>query len=107
MSTVIDAVQVSTGRHVVLKRISKRAHPDEIRILKYFSDTELSKDSRNHCPPLIATLAHPSDKDIDIYVMPLLRQYDDPPFDTVGEAVDFLRQVLEVHPFRVCKRRPL
>lgn len=31
-----------------------------------------------------------------ILVMPLLRRYDSPPFNTVGEAVDFFRQIFEV-----------
>ncbi|KAH6899459.1 other/AgaK1 protein kinase [Coprinopsis sp. MPI-PUGE-AT-0042] len=108
VSTVIDAVEVSTGRHVVLKRTSKTQHPDEIRILQYFSREDLAGDSRNHCPPIIATLAPPDDPDIEIYVIPILRQYDDPPFDTIGEAIDFLRQILEgfvfLHEHRVAHR---
>ena len=39
----------------------------------------------------------PDEDDTRIMVLPLLRKYDDPPFDTVGEVVDCLRQVLEVN----------
>lgn len=33
-----------------------------------------------------------------ILVMPLLRWYDDPPFQTIGEAVDLFSQLFEVCP---------
>jgi hypothetical protein len=36
---------------------------------------------------------------MNIIVMPLLRPFDDPPFDTIGEVVDFITQVAEVSPF--------
>lgn len=80
----------------MLKKISKRNNPEEIRILEFFSQQEIAADTRNHCIPLIATLSPSGDDDCAIYVMPILRQYDDPPFNSVGEAVDFLRQILEV-----------
>ena len=39
---------------------------------------------------------YPDDHDVSIIVLPLLRQFNDPPFETVGEAVDFFRQIFEV-----------
>jgi hypothetical protein len=90
-----DAIQLSDGRHVVLKRISKNRDPEELKILQYFNQEELSSDPMNHCVPLLNTLQTPGGE-FDIAVMPLLRDYDDPAFDTVGEVVDFVRQILEV-----------
>jgi hypothetical protein len=34
--------------------------------------------------------------DVVVLVMPLLRMYDDPPFETFGEAIAFFRQMFEV-----------
>jgi hypothetical protein len=49
----------------------------------------------NHCVPILDVLAVP-DEERDIIVMPLLRRYSNPPFETFGEVVDCLRQLFEV-----------
>ena len=41
-------------------------------------------------------LQPPDDEDMLILVMPLLRWYDDPRFDTLGEAVHFFDQIFKV-----------
>jgi hypothetical protein len=91
-----DAFQVSDDRHVVLKRVSKEESPQEVKILRYFSQDDVASDPKNHCIPLLGVLQPPDDEENEIVVLPLLRLYDDPPFDTVGEALAFLREVLEV-----------
>ncbi len=50
----------------------------------------------NHSNALIEVLTLPGDEEVKILVMPLLRRFDDPPFDTIGEVVEFLRQIFEV-----------
>ncbi|KAJ7088720.1 kinase-like domain-containing protein [Mycena belliarum] len=52
-------------------------------------------DPRNHAVPILETLEVPDDKHITIIVMPLLRKYCQPRFDTFGEAVDFFSQIIE------------
>jgi hypothetical protein len=42
-----------------------------------------------------------------ILVMPLLREYYDPRFDTVGEVIEFFQQVFEVRKFCQCLRAML
>ncbi|KAI0929999.1 hypothetical protein AcW1_008783 [Taiwanofungus camphoratus] len=90
---VLDATRVSDGSIVTLKRTSKSKHPYEVDIGRYFSSESLASDPRNHCVPILDVLQDSRDEDILILVMLLLREYDDPQFETVGEVIDFLRQV--------------
>lgn len=81
---------------MTLKRTSKSKHPYEVDIGRYFSSESLASDPRNHCVPILDVLQDSRDEDILILVMLLLREYDDPQFETVGEVIDFLRQVFHV-----------
>jgi len=45
--------------------------------------------------PIYEVLEVPGDSDAKVLVMPLLRAFDDPRLETVGEAVEFFRQVFE------------
>ncbi|EMD36447.1 hypothetical protein CERSUDRAFT_115467 [Gelatoporia subvermispora B] len=92
---VLDATRVSDGTMVLLKKTSVSDHPHEIEIGKYFSSEPLASDPRNHCVRLDEVLDVPDDPDLKVLVMPLLRPLDDPRFQTVGEAVEFLRQIFE------------
>ncbi|KAI5827255.1 hypothetical protein K523DRAFT_418591 [Schizophyllum commune Tattone D] len=95
---VLDAIKLPHGEPVMLKRVNKQ-HSNEVDITTMLSSPSLAKDSRNHCVPVYDVLEIPDDDDLRILVLPLLRKYDDPPFDTVGEVVDCLRQVLECVQF--------
>lgn len=77
----------------------KGVRPHETEISKMFSSAELSTDLRNHCVPVYDVLQAPED-DLVIIVMPLLRQCDDPPFDTVGEAIRFFQEMFEASLLR-------
>ncbi|KAJ7140478.1 hypothetical protein C8R43DRAFT_1238429 [Mycena crocata] len=90
---VIDAVCVSDGSNVLLKKIKNDVHPHEVEIGKLFTD--LGPSPSNHCVPILRVLQPPDDGNISIIVMPLLRKYDSPRFDTIGEAVEFFRQMFE------------
>ncbi len=81
---------------VVIKQIPKSVHPYEVDIGRYLTSSPLSDDPRNHCCPILDVLQDPRDPDIQLVVMPFLRQYNDPKFSTVGEAVEFFRQALDV-----------
>ena len=54
----------------------------------------------NHCVPIYDVLALDDDHDFVIIVMPLLRPYTNPRFDTIGEAVECFRQLFEVMSIR-------
>ena len=92
---LLDAIKLPHGEPVMLKRVNKQ-HSNEVEITTLLSSPSLAKDSRNHCVPVYDVFGVPDDDNLRILVLPLLRKYDDPPFDTVGEVVDCLRQVLEV-----------
>ncbi|KAJ2936004.1 hypothetical protein H1R20_g1089, partial [Candolleomyces eurysporus] len=93
-ASVNHAVRVETGEVVVLKHVDHSKFPREIEVMKYLSSEPLSEDSRNHCVRPIDILQHPNDDDTCILVIPLLRLFDDPPFETMGEALDFILQFL-------------
>ncbi|KAJ7613816.1 hypothetical protein DFH06DRAFT_1274514 [Mycena polygramma] len=90
---VIDAVRDSDGLQVVLKKVEKQFHPFEEEIHQSLTSPELLKEPKNHCVPLL----RPPDKPgyYVILVIKLLKQYDNPDFDTVGEVFDFLQQIFE------------
>ena len=87
---------MSDGKVVMLKMILRSKHPFEVEIGQYFSSKDLVSEPSNHCIPILEVLAVPDYKDLDIIVMPLLRLYKLPSFKTIGESVEFFRQIFEV-----------
>jgi len=81
---------------VALKRVERVWHPFEVDIMRYISSEALVSDPRNRCIPLLDVLEPPDEPTMIILVMPLLREYTSPPFDTVGEIMDCCRQLFEV-----------
>ncbi|KAF9501837.1 hypothetical protein BDN71DRAFT_1406986 [Pleurotus eryngii] len=94
-SSVLDAQRTSDGELLMLKRMEKSVYPQEIEIGQMFSAAPLANDPRNHCVPIYEVLQVPKDEDLFILVMPLLKEHDNPRFDTIGEAVEFFRQIFE------------
>ncbi|KAJ6559507.1 kinase-like domain-containing protein [Mycena sp. CBHHK59/15] len=92
---VMDATRTSDGKLVALKRVDAKIHPFEAEIQLFLCSEPLAKDPRNHCSPIYEVLRTPDDPDVIILVMPFLRPFDDPNFDTFGEAVDFFQQIFE------------
>lgn len=93
----MDAVRLSDGKFVIMKIIDKRTHPDELNIANYLTS---QKNERNHCVPVLDSFDAPDDSSRTIIVMPLLRKFDDLPFETVGEVIECVRQLLEVCSLR-------
>ncbi|KAF4577159.1 hypothetical protein EYR36_005146 [Pleurotus pulmonarius] len=93
--SVLDAQRSSNGELLMLKRVKKALHPHEAEIGQFFSSNTIATDSRNHCVPIYDVLEVPDDDNLIILVMPLLRDHGSPAFDTIGEAVEFFRQVFE------------
>jgi hypothetical protein len=94
--TILDATRISDGTFVSLKSLSKSVHPYEADISTYLTSGPLASDPANRCVPIIEVLNVPDVEDRIILVMPLLRRYDKPKFQTIGEAVDFFTQTFEV-----------
>ncbi|KAH0828134.1 hypothetical protein J3R83DRAFT_3809 [Lanmaoa asiatica] len=93
---IMDATRLSDGKYVTLKRVCKLVHPHEVDIGLYFSSGILASHSANHCVPIYEVITLQDDANIIILVMPLLRAYADPYFDTFGEAIDCFHQLFEV-----------
>ncbi|KAJ7144698.1 kinase-like domain-containing protein [Mycena filopes] len=92
---VIDAIRIEDNAMVALKVIKKSEHPDELDVMNLLGSEPLASDPQNHCIPLLEALHPPDDGDRVILVMRLMRSFDQPRFDTFGEAVEFFRQMFE------------
>lgn len=93
----MDAVRIKDETPVLLKLNTRGEDPEEISVGRYFSAEPLAHNSRNHCIPLYEVLDPPGKYSGDqLLVMPLLRVFDDPPFTTIGEVVEFFAQIIEV-----------
>ncbi|KAI0078460.1 hypothetical protein K474DRAFT_1745053 [Panus rudis PR-1116 ss-1] len=88
----MDATRISDGKVVIIKRFDTSFHPSEISISTFLS--LLQSDPENHCVPVYDVLRDPFHKDLAMLVMPLLRRPDYPPFKSVGEALECIRQLL-------------
>ncbi|GJJ14673.1 hypothetical protein Clacol_008939 [Clathrus columnatus] len=102
LAGLMDAKRISDGKLVKLKRVFKPEHPFEAEIGLYFSSPALKDDPHNHCIPILDILEVPDVDDLVLLVMPLLRPYNNPSFVTIGETVDFLKQILQVSATRDC-----
>ncbi|KAJ2936277.1 hypothetical protein H1R20_g817, partial [Candolleomyces eurysporus] len=71
-SAICDAIRIDGGSPVILKRVSREDHPHEIEIIEYLMEEPRKTDPMNH------SLA-----------------WDSPEFETVGEVVDCIRQLIE------------
>ena len=93
---VLDAIRISDGQQVYLKLIKDdTVHGQELAIHRHLASDTLRRDARNHTIPLLDVVSLPNSGEV-VTVTPLLRGFQDPLFDTVGEAVEFFRQIFEV-----------
>ncbi|KAF8838101.1 hypothetical protein BDN67DRAFT_991457 [Paxillus ammoniavirescens] len=105
---IIDATRISDGNIVALKRINQTVHPYEVAIVQCFSPDALASQAANHCVPVYEVFALDDANDVVVIVMPPLRAYTDPQFDTIGEGVECVRQLFEglhyIHNHHVAHR---
>ncbi|KAH0586004.1 hypothetical protein H2248_007282 [Termitomyces sp. 'cryptogamus'] len=91
---MLDASR-SDGSLVALKRLKFPVGLGEMTIGTRFSSSSLFADPRNHCIPILDIILPMPGSDVAFIVMPLLRQTRIAPFETVGEAVEYFRQIFE------------
>lgn len=105
---VLDAIRISDGRKVVLKRVSTST--EEIPIARYLSSEPLLSDPRNNAVPILDTILLPDDDNTALLVMPLLFPMDVLPFRRVGEFAEAVRQYLQglefLHEHNIAHRDP-
>ena len=86
------------GAFVAIKRVKKSIFREEIDIAHFLSSPPITSDPRNHCCPTLDVFDDPYDGDLQLLVMPLLRRHYEPKLATVGEMMEFCRQLFEVRP---------
>ena len=93
----MDATRRRDRKCVMLKKVYPDEGPHELEITQLFSSQELARDPRNHCVPLLDIIEIPQNGQ-KLMVMPFLRPFNDPRFQTFGEFVAFFTQICEVSP---------
>ncbi|KAG5725149.1 hypothetical protein E4T56_gene10221 [Termitomyces sp. T112] len=93
----LDATRAD-GTLVVLKRLDLDKHAHEISIVRHLTSVAFPSNPRNHCIPVVEIIDSPEGSHIAFVIMPLLLKVDSPPFETIGEAVWFCKQIFEVFP---------
>ena len=91
---VIDATRISDGKPVIIKCVP--TDEPELRIATMLGTPPLSEDSANHCVPILDTFEDESNGNVSYIVMPLLRDFDRPPMESVEDVLEFGEQLLEV-----------
>lgn len=92
----MDATRIKDSAIVVMKRLNRSTEPDEADIGRFFSSDSLASDPDNYCVPVHDALPVPDDENTTLIVMPQLWYWEDNPFETIGEAVEFFRQAFVV-----------
>ncbi|KAF9077729.1 kinase-like domain-containing protein [Rhodocollybia butyracea] len=102
---VIDALKISDSSMVAIKRVRNTIVEGDITagttpsleedICALFSTSENASQPSNHSIPLLEVLHVPGFEGEDLLVMPWMRRPEDPPFRTVGEGLQFIKEMLE------------
>ena len=95
----MDATRRRDGKQVMLKKVCPEEGPHELIITQLFSSRQFVRDPRNHCVPLLDILDMPQNGQ-KLLVMPFLRPFQNPRFQTYGEFVAFFTQICEVRSFQ-------
>ncbi|KAI0073860.1 hypothetical protein K474DRAFT_1666066 [Panus rudis PR-1116 ss-1] len=92
---ILDATRKSNGEIVILKHVNQNVFPFEKDISLFFSAEPYASHPRNHCVPIYEVLNVPDMENHCILVMPLLRPHDHPRMKSIGEVMEFFRQIFE------------
>ena len=81
------------GRQVMFKKVPAGI---ELEISQFLSSPGLMQEPHNHCVQLLEILELPDVPEQKLIVMPFLRPFDSPRFQTFGEFVSFFDQICDV-----------
>ena len=87
---VMDATRTD-GSLVAIKSVPDASR--EVEIAQFLTSV---RHPDNHCVPVLDVIPDPLYPSRSLLVMPYLRPFDDPELTVVGDAVDFVSQMLEV-----------
>jgi serine/threonine protein kinase len=86
---MIDATRIQDNLPVMMKIVSESEANSTAGLVTHNSNP------RNHCVKVYDCFNHPEDATRKLLVLPFLRDWHNPDFDTVGEVIDFCRQLFE------------
>ncbi|KAG6855292.1 hypothetical protein H0H87_005398, partial [Tephrocybe sp. NHM501043] len=92
---ILDATR-DDGAYVALKRVDLTLATQEIEMAKLLSSPEFAEDPKNHCVPIL-DIIEVDGSNTAFIVMPLLFFTDFAPFETIGEVIEYCRQIFEVN----------
>lgn len=92
LPTAMDATRSWDGRQVMFKKVPAGS---ELEIGQFLSSPGLILESHNHCVPLLDILELPDEPEQKLIVMPFLRPFNNPRFQTYGEFVSFFSQICD------------
>ena len=82
------------GAAVFIKRVVRNASETDVQ--QYLLSDGRQDDPSNHTCPVLDVFRDPEDEEYEFLVLPVLRIFDDPPFDAVDDVFEFVKQTLEV-----------
>ncbi|KAJ3768451.1 hypothetical protein FB446DRAFT_276121 [Lentinula raphanica] len=96
----MDALRISDSLVIALKHVKLFPNfgtGEEHQIATFFSDEANGNNAnpRNHCVRVIEVLPVPNEENEKILVMKWMRPVMNPRFRTVGEGVQFFREMIE------------
>ncbi|CUA76244.1 hypothetical protein RSOLAG22IIIB_12148 [Rhizoctonia solani] len=92
---IMDAVRVRDEKRVTIKAFDTQITPNELPVLQYLSAETIQSDPRNHCSCALDSFPVPDDDGWVFVVMDTFHPIFITPFETVGEVVELIRQLLE------------
>ncbi|KAH9056533.1 kinase-like domain-containing protein [Lactarius vividus] len=93
--SVMDATRMHDGKRVMLKRVLPKEGSHELSIIQHFSSDKLRANPSN-CVALLKPIDTADTRlDKKLMVMPFLRPFNHPRFQTFGEFVAFFIQICE------------
>lgn len=95
----LPAIRLSDGTEVVLKKVGRgllTGPTVESEILLGLSACSQRINHRNHSIPILDYFYDEGFEGFEILVLLSLRRYDNPPLETVWDALYFIQQTLEV-----------
>lgn len=95
VESVNTGIRISDGAQVTVKILTEPKHTNQIHFGRLFSSPPHNSDPKNHCVPVYDVLEMP-EKGLNFIVMPYLSFWEIPPFGTIGEVVECIRQMFEV-----------